>query len=679
MYHTVLFPPLKPASRKDVVILGEWLETQMASILAREVSLKNAGKRAKNDSDGLQRVENEQAECLNDKLQIFSLCLNEIVRQVSLHCAERGELLRKIWGSFTAVFDHLLQDMQSTITEHEETILELEDSLEHTSSRLKKVEQEQALLIDEALKTSNRRWGMKLTTLRDQLVDSEAKLAVSADMESNFKHWLPHFEMYQKAPLAKILSDVSEGSGKNATPIDALIIDCKRLLMLCGPSMKGIANCAAVIGIPDDSKGDSARIAVETLKESALHAQTQLREYITAHETQNRKLEELIKKQDTKLKEAKRQIDSLGNQLDQAMMSPQNQEPQFPGLPIIIGKRHVHRSFDSRPFEFKCLFKIPAKVLVKKVSGASSKVTKHGIGPLQWVMMHRFAYKLILDKMNSEHESRQSFFYTEENTIKRKGSIVEGLAARKRKIYKRVEQKTFPNQCVGSYVVDVFLNKFGEHEEAMGPLTELLQAFDIIQDGLNDLGQKGTLPPYPKSHNQLVLQFGQLTGLIQPAYTEEESQLYLHIFNKLRMYMKVPDLITMENQNETNFVHQIIQSMVENGGQVEDHSNQLQILGAIVKNSYRKHFPIDLIPSSWIPLHNAVSIIKSIFAPPENEEIVSIDNKRLSPSGYARLIGKLEDAADAHSSTLDDELTSMGNSLNFQVYDVLHCVLCLLL
>jgi flagellar biosynthesis chaperone FliJ len=668
MYHTVVFPPLKPASRKDVVVLGEWLENQMGGILAREISLKNAGKRAKDAPGELQRVENDQAECLNDKLQIFTLCLNEIVRQVTLHCAERGDLLGKVWGNFTAVFDHLLQDMQTTITEHDHTIEELENELQHTSHRLQAVEKGQAIRVDEALKTSNRRWGMKMATLRDQLVDSETKLAVVGEKEVNFMRWLPNFASYEHSSLAAILTPAANCACKKPTaPIDALIVDAKRLLTLCGPSMKGIANCASIIGLPDDSKGDSARIALEALTESARQAQTQLREYIDDHESVERDFEETIKQNQRKMKEMKKQLDSLGNQLDQAMMSPQNTEPEFPGLHMIIGEKNVHRALDAKMFEFKSLFKIPPKTLANKKTGAGSQIARHGIGPVQWVMMHRFAYKLILDKMNSEHESRQSFFYTEDNTIKRKGSIVEGLAGRTRKKYKRVEQKTFPNQCVGSYLVDVFLNKYGEQEDAMGPLSELLQSFDIIQDAINNLERKCMLPAYPASHNQLVLQFGQLTGLVQPAYTEEESQLYLHMFNKLRTYMKVPDLRNGENVCDGSLIQNLIHGMIENGGEVEDHSNQLQILSALFKNSMRKYFPVDMIPSSWMPLHNAMMIVKSVFAAPKSEGTHSIDSIRLSASGYSRLVGKLEEAADLHSTTLDDELTSLGNSLNFQV------------
>jgi hypothetical protein len=46
---------------------------------------------------------------LRDAQLLFSVAFHEIIRQVSVHCLERGHLMGKIWWSEMELFNRLLQ------------------------------------------------------------------------------------------------------------------------------------------------------------------------------------------------------------------------------------------------------------------------------------------------------------------------------------------------------------------------------------------------------------------------------------------------------------------------------------------------------------------------------------------------------------------------------------------
>ena len=51
----------------------------------------------------------QEEEMLKDAQLLFSVAFHEIIRQVSVHCLERGYLMGKIWWSEMELFNRLLQ------------------------------------------------------------------------------------------------------------------------------------------------------------------------------------------------------------------------------------------------------------------------------------------------------------------------------------------------------------------------------------------------------------------------------------------------------------------------------------------------------------------------------------------------------------------------------------------
>ena len=76
---------IKPSIRKDVAYLENWL------------------------NEMLENVKKKPKYCFNlliEDLQIiYSACLKELIRQISLHCSERGQLMEKIWNSYVDLLE----------------------------------------------------------------------------------------------------------------------------------------------------------------------------------------------------------------------------------------------------------------------------------------------------------------------------------------------------------------------------------------------------------------------------------------------------------------------------------------------------------------------------------------------------------------------------------------------
>ena len=89
-FEAVLFPSKVPAGRRDVVLLHAWVNDMIA--------------RLKQTSSALR-----EEEMLKDAQLLFSVAFHEIIRQVSVHCLERGYLMGKIWWSEMELFQRLLQ------------------------------------------------------------------------------------------------------------------------------------------------------------------------------------------------------------------------------------------------------------------------------------------------------------------------------------------------------------------------------------------------------------------------------------------------------------------------------------------------------------------------------------------------------------------------------------------
>lgn len=114
-----LFPSTSPASRREVELLGEWLNSVLA--------------------ENLEQHDNPLDVCTNAQ-HWFSVAFNELVRQVSVDCAERGRLFAVIWKRNQDLLTQLVQvqreERNYILNCHKERMQFLRTDFEFCQSRL---------------------------------------------------------------------------------------------------------------------------------------------------------------------------------------------------------------------------------------------------------------------------------------------------------------------------------------------------------------------------------------------------------------------------------------------------------------------------------------------------------------------------------------------------------------
>jgi hypothetical protein len=112
-----------PASRREVELLGEWLNSVLADNL-------------ESDDSPLDIVTHAQ-EC-------YSIAFNELIREVSITSARRARLLAVLWKRNQDLFSKLIQiqreEREYVLECHKERVQLLKTDLEFTTTRLRKIE-----------------------------------------------------------------------------------------------------------------------------------------------------------------------------------------------------------------------------------------------------------------------------------------------------------------------------------------------------------------------------------------------------------------------------------------------------------------------------------------------------------------------------------------------------------
>jgi hypothetical protein len=119
VWRITLFPSPIPTSRREIVLLESWLNKKLDEILA-----------AKFTPIGNSWLFSEClsfffffAEVVQHQQKVFSICFHEITRQVYATCAERGELMRRIWERYTQLFQHVLKVRELETQQHKQSCL----------------------------------------------------------------------------------------------------------------------------------------------------------------------------------------------------------------------------------------------------------------------------------------------------------------------------------------------------------------------------------------------------------------------------------------------------------------------------------------------------------------------------------------------------------------------------
>eukprot|EP00920_Eleutheroschizon_duboscqi_P028034 GHVT01068493.1.p1 GENE.GHVT01068493.1~~GHVT01068493.1.p1 ORF type:complete len:470 (-),score=77.77 GHVT01068493.1:1859-3268(-) len=124
-WHSVVFPSRTPSSRRDAILLDQWITRALA------------------DKLGGLGAQGDLTAAVDELVPLLSIGLNEAVRQVSHHCAERGLVIEKIWSTYVELFDRVLSEMRRTHERHKIKAKSAQSELDKYQAELAKMKEDQ--------------------------------------------------------------------------------------------------------------------------------------------------------------------------------------------------------------------------------------------------------------------------------------------------------------------------------------------------------------------------------------------------------------------------------------------------------------------------------------------------------------------------------------------------------
>ena len=98
----------KPTNRNDVIELSKWLDNMLEQL--------NNDNFYKENIDFFEYIQ-----------LIYTACLQELIRQVTIQCSERGNLFNKIWKTFIKILEFaLFRQIKIHNNEEKSTLEEIE-------------------------------------------------------------------------------------------------------------------------------------------------------------------------------------------------------------------------------------------------------------------------------------------------------------------------------------------------------------------------------------------------------------------------------------------------------------------------------------------------------------------------------------------------------------------------
>lgn len=145
-----------PAGRKEVQKLVEWLDTMLQNAVD-----------VKKNPDELFEMTNE----------IYTCCLKEVIRQVSVHCKERGYLISRVWVAYKNLFEKALHLAKSNETMLKERLAKDSQQKSKESSQLIESFQAKISSLSETIQTLTK------AKLEAESACSSYKTEISSNLE----------------------------------------------------------------------------------------------------------------------------------------------------------------------------------------------------------------------------------------------------------------------------------------------------------------------------------------------------------------------------------------------------------------------------------------------------------------------------------------------------------------
>lgn len=241
-----------PATREDTTQLADWLNSMLKTAL----------------NDNNQNIES----LCETAMLIYEVCLYEIVRQVSVHCKERGELINLVWKAYMGILEKALkiskavQDLQKS-----EFSEELEKITENFSQQLENLRYENSQLNEDltCLRSMVKTREEECSQMARKEVKIVEKVHVLQKQYENTKRELLYLQEDNRIMKAKLFNSSVEFVENSQGVIEPRLVSIQKIKRKSEAEILKIANSDPLLSaqMVSDEKTDNLMKSIEKYEE----------------------------------------------------------------------------------------------------------------------------------------------------------------------------------------------------------------------------------------------------------------------------------------------------------------------------------------------------------------------------------------------------------------------------
>lgn len=229
MPEAILFPANKPSSRADAEVLDRWVTSSFQSYAQRQMNAKDS-------------VE-DLSKTVQELVPILSIGLNEVVRQVSQHCLERGVVLEKIWRTYVELFGESLAEAREALWRQKEKTAKCEADLQRIRDEAAELKAKHPAQLEKLKQTLTTKFDQRQNELVQQLTNTRSEnRALKIHLEEQTAKqsaWFPLFPMYKDSKFRRALLGKAGAELPKTTPVEARLgADFRRILSSLPPDVR---------------------------------------------------------------------------------------------------------------------------------------------------------------------------------------------------------------------------------------------------------------------------------------------------------------------------------------------------------------------------------------------------------------------------------------------------------
>jgi len=231
MPEAILFPANKPSSRADAEVLDRWLTTSFQSYARRTGHSKSKD------------LDEDLSKTVQELVPILSIGLNEVVRQVSQHCLERGVVLEKIWRTYVELFEESLSEAREALRRQKEKTAKCEAELQRIRDEATELKAKHPAQLEKLRQTLTTKFDQRQNELVQQLANTRSEnRALKIHLEEQTAKqsaWFPLFAMYKDSKFRRALLGKAGADLPKNTVVEARLgADFRRILSSLPPDVR---------------------------------------------------------------------------------------------------------------------------------------------------------------------------------------------------------------------------------------------------------------------------------------------------------------------------------------------------------------------------------------------------------------------------------------------------------